>query len=254
MRCLVLFTVLIAVATASARYASKKRGSGDDVQACYEPDTHPLFSCAPGPSTNYPFLNQLGQVRDFNDFKRVLGGNGALQSLCNEGGLILKCVLRHLVTAPEQCKQEYDSQDLTVQRVELFTKFRDDLCIPDTIRKAQSSVGCLVDETLIAEAQQCSLANPGLDCSEFEQTTGGFETLNHEAIAECRAAQNRRICDREVIVPCMKSVAIARCNQEAGEVLETIGEAFFNRFSSFLPCEDNTSQFRKLKHLLKYFK
>lgn len=242
LRLSVLVLLLVVVVTSSARRVEKVRRQNDVWETCFEKD-HPLLKCVHLKMSDYEVIGKLSRARSPQDAKRIILEEDALTNLCSEATDMLNCASTTLQRASEECQDAYADQELTVEHLAKVSSFLRLLCTPENIRKAEDNLDCMVDGYLIQDIGKCSRVNPDHDCSEFNDSD------DFTARQACYQEKYRQNCDSRAVISCAKSKAADACTQEAGDLVELAGNAFYERFPL---CSGNSvNQFNSL---LKYFK
>jgi len=241
--------VVLVVAAASAKHGHGKteRRNNDAYELCFR-QQEPFSQCF-SPSTawtEYPVMSNFSQVRSFDEAKRVLKEAEALRGLCREGTQLLTCVNNALKRAPEECQTLYKRHDLTTDNVDKALSLIALLCTDENIRIATRNLDCAVNESLIADAEQCTRLNPYHDCSRFENT--GYDSDEVEARSTCYRVKYQRNCDAKAVVKCASDKVTRACTDEAGQLVTLAGNGIYERIPI---CRGPRGPFSRL---MKFFK
>jgi len=238
---LVLIIVLIA-ATCSAKHVKKVRRTQDTEENCYS-SNHPNFQCglfSPG-SDDYPVWRELSRTRNMTEAKRVLLAGDNLESLCSEARTYLDCMTTALDGASAKCKDVYESQQLTEDLLDNGVSFVNEICDDEVIDDIRSNLDCLWDEKIYLGLRKCKLPNIDKDCT-YLGTEASYTEIN-----ACYEEKYFHNCDADDVVSCSSEVVTEECDEEAGQLVELIGNSFYDKFPI---CPGN----KQLKTLLKFFK
>jgi len=241
---LILIIVLIA-ATCSAKHVKKVRRTPDTEENCYS-SNHPNSQCshvAPGSGDDYPVYRELSRIRNKTESKRFLLAGDNLESLCSEARTFLVCMATALDGASEKCKEAYYASDrLTEELFDNGISFVDEICDEEVIEAIRSHFDCLWDEEVYRSVRKCKLPNIDKDCSYLETETSSSE------VNACYQEKYFPNCDADDVVSCSSEAVASACDDDdAGELVELIGNSFYDKFPI---CPDN----KQLKTLLKFFK
>jgi hypothetical protein len=237
---LTLIIVLIAVA-ASLKHVNKVRRSEDIWEKCYR-DNHPFRKCRPKDCT-FPVYIALERAR-VEDMKRVLSAEDNLEQLCRELETLLGCLTTGFNESPADCKEQYKIDiSLTEELLSNGVTFLRDVCDPEVIDRIRRNLDCVMEESVMRATSRCGRPNLDKNCSGIEYTDD-----NSAAISACYDEKYRRNCDVVGVIDCTSKKVAASCNQDAGDIVEFLYDAFYNTLG-YPMCPG-----RNMKTLLEYFK
>jgi len=238
---LTLIIVLIA-ATCSAKHVKKQAGSRERIwENCYGAN-NPFYQCHPRDCT-YPVWISLERVRSVEDFKAILIADGNLEKLCREAGAVLDCAINAFDDSPAECQEDYTRQYRPITRELLGNgeDFLSEICEDDIIESARSNLDCIMEENLLEDAYNCVYANRNINCSGLDYNT--------VEARECYRERSRRNCNADEVVECASRKVTAECDGDAGTLVESLGDAYFNTLKAPV-CPD----YGEIKNLLKFIK
>jgi len=232
---LALIIVLVAV-TASAKHVKKGRPNYDIVENCYT-ENHPHIKCSVTEAGKYPTYHQLSGISSA-EVKRILQRGNTLEKLCSEAGAYFGCLVDAIETASDECKEEYESQQITLEFFQNGVTFLDEVCDEDAIEIIRENLDCLYNSAVQTEIQKCRTPNIDKDCTNLG-------TAAHD---ECYEEKYQRNCDVDEVVSCVSEQVDDACaGEDAAQLMELLGNSFFEKFPI---CPDD----KHVKNLLKFFK
>jgi hypothetical protein len=239
---LTLIIVLI-VAAASAKHVKKVRRTQDVEENCWT-ESHPFVQCsllAPSPNA-YPVLRELIQTRNMTESKRVLLAEGNLESLCSEARANLHCMSNALESASVKCKKVFKDQKLTEELFHKAGSFLNDICDDEVLEAIRRNLDCVWDVEVYSKVNKCRFPNIEKDCTKLR---------TYSELSPCIGEKYRPNCDGDDVVSCASEAVAEDCHdEEAVQLVELIGNSYFDKFPVAPACPDN----RHLKSLLKFFK
>jgi len=241
---LTLIIVLVAV-TASTKHVSKVRRQDDHIYQTCDYQIHPYEQCRPRDCT-YPVYLALEQVWRLEDVKRILLKEDNLEKLCSEAGALLRCAISAYDGSPAKCKQEYNRRysPLTREMLENGVTFLSDICDDDVIESIRSSLDCVLDEKLLQSTEKCFYPNMDRNCSGISYTD------DYTEIRACYQSKYSKNCNADELVECASKKVTSACDEDAGELIKLLGDAFFETVR-FPVCPTDGIN---LRTLLKFFK
>jgi hypothetical protein len=239
---LTLIIVLIA-AICSAKHVKKVKRTQDVEENCWA-ESHPFVQCSILASRpdGYPVFRELTQARNMTESKRVLLAEGNLERICSEARTHLNCMIEALESSSVKCKEVYESQQMTEELFDNAVSFLNDICDDEVLEAIRRNLDCAWNLEVHSKVYKCIYPNSEKDCSKL-----GPEA-SHTDFYECFEEKHRRNCDADDIVSCASEAVANECDDdEAGQLVELLGNSYFDKFPA---CPDN----RHLKSLLKFFK
>jgi len=239
---LTVIIVLIA-ATASAKNVKQvKRQDDDDIWSRCHRGKQPIRQCLPQDCT-YPTFVALERVWRLEDFKKVLLKDDNLEQLCSEAGAVLDCTLAAYEASTDECKQDYDKYINMGKLLNNGAAFLEEICDDDVIESIRNNLDCILDQKLLNSADRCLYPNKDRNCSGINYDD------NFDARSACWEQKYRKNCNVGEVVECASKKVTAECDEDAGELVELIGNAIFETLE-YPICPD----YSHLKTFLSYFK
>jgi hypothetical protein len=170
--------------------------------------------------------------------------------MCREAGALLGCLTTAVIQAPAECKEQYkNSWDIDSLLTEEFLSngvtFLRDVCYPEVIDSIRRNVDCILEESVIDDTDICLRPNIDKNCSGISYNTDDYSAI----ITACWDEKYRISCDVDDIIECASKKVAATCDEDAGGLVELIGNAFYNTLK-YPICPGGP----RLRTLLKYFK
>jgi len=208
-----LLTIVLIVASTSARHVGKRR---QEVNFSCDQYPHPLETCS-GDWSVYPTTLGLRTFSGFEDIKTQLKARNAFENICSEGRQFISCFTGELEKARPKCQAEYANQQWTPEYFNKASTWLNLACTAENIRIFRDNVDCVVNPQVVGELELCAFSeNPNIHCSESD--------------SECFRRRSQRNCDADDVVYCQKEVLSTACGSQAGNLLGSLGGAFFERF------------------------
>jgi hypothetical protein len=239
---LVLIVVLIA-ATDSARNAALKEVRRDATlyETCY--GHNPFQQCIPTES-DYPIIMSLQRARNLTEKKRILLSDNTIEDLCDEARQNIDCFISHAKKVSAECAKMYATQGLSSETFEKIGSLRTLICDKEVIKAIRDNLDCILTTDLTEYGEKCLRPNIDMNCSQFESS--GDKT----ALRKCYLEKFRPNCNLAEVLKCTANPVIETCDEDAGDLVALIGNAYFERF----PVCTANRPYHHLEKMLKFFK
>jgi hypothetical protein len=135
----------------------------------------------------YPTTRDLFTFSSFEDLKTKLKARNAFENICSEARQFIGCFTGELQRASAKCREEFASQQWSLEYFNKTSTLVDLACTPQNIQIAKDSVDCVLEQRVLSELSLCSLKDPKKDCSQAGSSPG--QAVDWEAVEECNMAK-----------------------------------------------------------------